>query len=468
MRRTTLVALLAAVAVAGWIMLFEREENASDDGQPVFGLDEAEILAVEIERPGEPTVRLARDGEEFVVSEGDGPGSSADSGEVDLLLRNVGSLRFERELEGIREEDLSEFGLAPPGLAIRVFPQGDSPDAQPLTAGFGDETPASGNRYLRLGDRVLVTSAFTRDNFDQSAWDLRDKRVFRLDAPAARRLRLTTGEGATVELAREAGLWRIVHPYQFAADPYEASRFASQLLDAEMAGLAPDTAEGTGDSFGLGAPRLRVGLSLAVGPQEEEISRTIQFGGESRNPPGVFARVEPDPLVFVVGKSLFDALREGAETELAKLRSLDLFRFAGFQAVTLQLRGPDGEAVFQRREGEEGREWTMETDGSLPLVVDTAAVEDLLYKLNSTDAEGLGERQLPSGGAAWTFAVTEASGDSETTTAREPETVRLTVSESGAVQALRAGDERTLVLSGEAWGELMELLAAARKPPEEP
>ena len=464
MRRTTLVALLAAVAVAGWIALFEREENASDDGQPVFGLDEAEILAVEIERPGEPTVRLIRVDEGFVVAEGEGPESSADSGEVDLLLQNVGSLRFERELEGIREEDFPEFGLAPPGLAIRVFPAGDAPDAQPLTAGFGDETPASGNRYLRLGDRVLVTSAFARDNFDRDAWDLRDKRVFRLDAPAARRLRLTTGAGQAVEVAREEGLWTIVRPYRLAADPYEASQFASRLLDAEMAGLAPGAAEEPQDSFGLGAPRLRAELSLAVGPQEEEISRTIQFGGESRTPPGVFARVESDPLVFVVGKPLFDALREGAETELASLRSLDLFRFAGFQAVTLVVRGPGGDAVFQRREGEEGREWTMETDGSLPHVVDTVAVEDLLYKLNSTEADGLGEEQLPSDGAAWTLAVTEARGDSQE---GEPETVHLTVSAAGEVQAFRAGDERTLVLSGEAWKEITDLLTAAREPPEE-
>ena len=453
--------MLAAVAVAGWIALFEREAPTADDGRPVFGLDQAEILAVEIERPGEPTVRLARVDEGFVVAEGEGPESSADPGEVDLLLQNVGSLRFEREIEGAGGADFPEFGLAPPGLAIRVFRQGDAPDAQPLTAGFGDETPASGNRYLRLGDRILVTSAFARDNFDKSAWDLRDKRVFRLETPAARRLRLTTGEGQAVEVAREEGLWTIVRPYRLAADPYEASQFASRLLDAEMAGLAADAGAAGEDPFGLNSPRLSAELELVFGAQEQVAAQTIQFGGESRTPPGVFARVESDPLVFVVGKSLFDALREGAESELASLRSLDLFRFAGFQAVTLLVRGPDGEAVFQRREGEEGREWTMEADASLPLVVDTVAVEDLLYKLNSTEADDLGEEQLPGDGAAWTLAVTEARGDSE---ASEPETVQLTVSASGEVQALRAGDERALVLSAEAWSEITGLLASARTP----
>ena len=467
MRRTTLLALLAAVAVAGWIALFEREESSTaDEGQPVFGLEEAEIVAIELERPGEPTVRMTRVDEGFIVAEGGGPGSSAASGEVDLLLQNIESLRYGREIESAGDANFSEFGLAPPGLTIRVFPRGDSPAAEPLTAGFGDETPASGNRYLRLGDRVLVVSAVARDNFDRSAWDLRDKRVFRLATPAARRLRLTTGEGTAVELAREAGIWRILHPYRFAADPYEASQFASQLLDAEMAGLAADAGAAGQDPFGLNPPRLSAELELVFGPQEQAAAHTIHFGGESRTPPGVFARIEPDPLVFVVSRPLFDALHEAAGAELESLRYLRLFRFAGFRAVALRVTSPEGEFFFERREGEEGREWTMEAGGSTSTQVDTVAVEDLLYKLNSTDADSVDAANLPEAGAEWTIAVTEQTDDGEGRT--EPETVRLSVSAAGEAHALRAGDERTLAVSAEAWRAITDLFAAARQLAEQP
>ena len=465
MRRTTLLALLAALAVAGWIALFERQEGAGDEGHPVFGLDDAAIQAVEIARPGEPTVRLEQDGEGFVVAEGDGPESAADSGEVDLFLQNVASLRFEREIEGVAEADLAGFGLDPSGLAIRVFPEsGDDP----FTARFGDETPAAGNRYLQLGERVLVTSAFARDNFDRSAWDLRDKRVFRLDTPAARRLRVTAGGEATVEIAREEGVWNILRPYRFAADPYEASEFASRLLDAEMAGVAPAPDEGEVDPFGLALPRITAELDLVAGPQEEAVSRTVHFGGESRTPPGVFARVETEPLVFVVRKPLFDALREAVETDLASLRSLGLFRFAAFRTVVLRFVTPDGETAFHRREGEEGRAWTMESGGGAPVVVDTVAVEDLLYELNSTEAENVGEANLPGDGAAWAIAVTEEIAEGGDTIETAPETVHLTVSASGEVRALRAGDDRTLVLGAEAWHEVTELFAAAGVPSNEP
>lgn len=465
MRRTTLLALFAAAAVAGWIALFEREESTQDKGHPVFGLDEAAIGAVEIARPGEPTVRLARGGEGFVVAEGDGPESAADSGEVDLFLQNVASLRFEREIEGVAEEDLAGFGLDPPGVAIRVFRESG---ADPLTARFGDETPAAGNRYLQLGERVLVTSAFARDNLDRSAWDLRDKRVFRLDTPAARRLRVSTAGGTAVEVAREEGVWNILRPYRFAADPYAASQFASQLLDAEMAGVAPGPDEGEEDPFGLASPRLTAELDLVAGPQEEAVSRTVHFGGESRTPPGVFARLGADPLVFVVRKPLFDALRDAAETDLASVRSLELFRFAAFRTVALRFTTPDGETTFHRREGEEGREWTMESGGAAPVVVGTVAVEDLLYELNSTEAENVGEASLPGDGAAWTIAVTEEVETDGGTAETEPETVHLTVSASGEVRALRAGDDRTLVVSADAWRAIADLFVSAGVPPEVP
>ena len=464
MRRTTLLALLAALAVAGWIALFEREESTDDEGHPVFGLDEAAIQAVEITRPGEATVRLARDGEGFVVAEGDGPESAADSGEADLFLQNVASLRFEREIEGVAEEDLAGFGLDPSGLSVRVFPE----SGDPLSARFGDETPAAGNRYLQLGERVLVTSAFARAGFDRSAWDLRDKRLFRLNMPAARRLRVTAEEGATVEIAREEGVWTILRPYRFAADPYEASQFASELLDAQMAGAAPEPDEGEGDPFGLASPRLTAELDLVTGPQEEAVSRTVHFGGESRTPPGVFARLGRDPQVFVARKPLFDALRDAAETGMAALRSLDLFRFAAFRTVALRFVTPDGETTFHRREGEEGREWTMESGDAAPVVVDTVAVEDLLYELNSTEAESVGEASLPGDGAAWTIAVTEEIETDGETGETGPETLHLAVSASGEVRALRSGDDRTLVLSADAWKAITDLFASAGMPPEVP
>ncbi|MCY4429044.1 MAG: hypothetical protein OXC11_01450, partial [Rhodospirillales bacterium] len=160
-------------------------------------------------------------------------------------------------------------------------------------------------------------------------------------------------------------------------------------------------------------------------------------------------------------------LHEAAETGMEDLRSLDLFRFAAFRAVALLVRSPDGELIFERREGEEDREWTMVRGDAPPVVVDTVAVEDLLYKLNSTKAEDIGGESLPATGAAWTIAVTEEIEESGEDSEADPETVRLTVTGDGEVRALRAADERTLVLGSEPWRAITELLAAAQLPPAE-
>ena len=198
------------------------------------------------------------------------------------------------------------------------------------------------------------------------------------------------------------------------------------------------------------------------GPNEQKAVRTIHFGRESRSPPGTFARIEPG-LVFIVDKPLHDALREAADTELESLRHLRLFQFAGFRAVALQVTSPGGDFLFQRREGEGGRKWTMEIGGSDRTVVDTVAVENLLYKLNSTDASGVGDGDLPQEGDEWIIAVTEEIGDIDGV-----ETVRLTVSGTGEARALRPGDERTLAVSADAWRTIASLFATARTPAAEP
>lgn len=460
MRRTTLAALLFTLVVAGWIALFERDAPDLEDGEAVFAWAEEDILAVEIERPGEPVVRLSREEDGFLVAEGDASPAPADAVEADLLLQNVTSLRFERRIEAVSDDLLADFGLGPPGLVVRVV--GETGEA---SAGFGDETPAPGNRYLLADQAVLVVPAFARGNFDKKGWDLRDKRVFRFESPAARGLRLTAA-GETVELAREAGSWRIVRPFGFAADPYEASGLATRLLDAGMLGLAPETGEDGDeeDPFGLAAPRLTAGLDLAVGPEEIAVSRTIRFGGASRTPPGVFARVAGEPLVFVVSEALVEELAESAAEGLSGLRSLRLFGFAAFRAAELRLDAPDGETVFRRVDGEAGREWTMATEAADPIPADATAVEDLLYALNSTDAEGVGGEALAETGANWTITVTEENDGSGGSAESGPESVRIAVAETGGAEARRTGDDRTLVLSAETWDEVAALLSAARTP----
>ena len=520
MNRTTAAALLAALLLGGWLFLFERGEPATGaDGEPVFGMSAEQVASVSLLRPETPAVHLERrrgaaGGEEggtsaaFAIREGGGAPEDADAAEVDLLLQNIESLRFERRLSETAALDLDAFGLAEPGLTVRVErrnARGSS--ANTVEAGFGAETPAPGNRYLRLGGGVVIVSDWSKENFDKSAWDLTDKRVFRFDTAGVRAVRISAG-GREAAIERRNGDWWIVRPYRFAADPYDASQLASKVREARMIGRArrdPATAEPGADApdpFGLAAPRLTARFEIAPGedaggegPTATETAsgetggmpppRTgvLHFGNPSDDPSGVFARIETDDgrssgkedaAVFVVAESLFDELAESVRDGLTGVRSVRLFRFSAWKVVELRLAGPEGESVFRREEGEDGgRTWTREpigprTGGAETTRAASGAMDDLLYRLNSTNAAAVTDSEAPPAGTpAWTITVREEEtplpGPDPPPPART-ETVRLSGGGEEGPQALRAGDERTLRLREADWEEITALLRSLDSP----
>ncbi len=435
MKRSTLLALLFAAAVGGWILLFEQGDPEAEEADRVFGIEVETIEEVTLARPGFPEVRLARDGDGFTVAGGNGNPAPADETEADLLLQNVASLAFERRLD---RSDSTDFGLDPAALVITVRGGG-----QARTALLGDETLAGGNRYLGFEDQVLVVPARAYQNFDRSAWDLRDLRVFR-GAPEIRELRLIADDNE-VALSRSGGDWTITAPFRLAADPFSAAQLSGQLADLRMTALA-----GGGDS-GAEAPRLRAEVTLDRGGEIE--TRTVVFGDD--RPPGVFARIEGDPLAFVVAEEPVKELEEAARTGLETIRSLRLFDFPVWLVNEAGFEGPDGEILFRRSDDGEATHWTLAGDPE-PLV--GAGVEDLLYRLISTDAEMVGDEPPAGDEPDWTIRVREED-------ASQPGTVRFWTS-GDEVEALREGDERVLVLTREAWDEIRALLDAAAEPPE--
>lgn len=527
MNRRTAAALVAALLLGAWLFLFERGEPDPDaEGEPVFGLSAEQVASVSLLRPGTPAVRLERRGGAagggpeggttggFTIREGEGTPEDADATEVDLLLQNIESLRFERRLPEADALDLDAFGLEEPDLTVRVERRNArGSDRELLEAGFGAETPAPGNRYLRLGGAVVIVSDWSKGNFDKSAWDLTDKRLFRFDGAEVRALRLSAG-GREAAIERRDGEWWIVHPYRFAADPYDASQLASKVREARMIGRArrDSSAEGgaeASDPFGFAAPRLTARFEIAPDEPGEEAGggeptagpgtesgetggpRTgaLHLGNPSDDPSGVYARietgfersssVEPDPTVFVVAESLFDELEESVRDRLTGVRSMRLFRFSAWRAVEVRLAGAAGETVFRREEDDDGGQvWRREPTGRGPGESGTAraasgAMDDLLYRLNSTNAAAVTDTEAlpapPAGTPAWTITVREGETSRP---GRDPppparaETVRFVTGPDGGAQARRSGDDLTLRLREGDWEALTTLLRTLDPPPE--
>ena len=95
-------------------------------------------------------------------------------------------------------------------------------------------------------------------------------------------------------------------------------------------------------------------------------------------------------------------------------------------------------------------------------------MDDLLYRLNSTNAAAVTDSEAPPAGTpAWTITVREEEtplpGPDPPPPART-ETVRLSGGGEEGPQALRAGDERTLRLREADWEEITALLRSLDSP----
>ncbi len=434
-KRGTLLALAFAAAVGGWILLFERgEPESGDETERVFGVEADEIDEITLTRPGLPEVRLRRGAEGFLVASGDRDPVPADPAEADSLLQNVAALGFTRTLEAGSNAD--DFGLDPPALRLGVT-AGD----ETWSAAFGDETLTGGSRYLRFQDAALLTPAHSFRNFDRSAWDLRDLRVFRGD-PAVRGMRLRAGDREAA-LVREGGDWSIAVPFRIAADPFSASQLAGTLADLRMLALA--------EGETIETPRLVAEIDLDRGDGETG-TRAVVFGAD--RPPGVLAQVVGDPLAFVVAAEPVEELEDALGSGLESIRSLRLFDLPVWQVDEMRFESDDAEIAFLRTEDEEATVWTL-ADGESP--PDSGAVEDLLHRLSRTEAEAVG------GAPADALVDPDWIVRLRREDASEPATVRFQVGPE-RVQALRDGDERVLLLPRGEWDGIRALLDAARPP----
>src|SRR3972149_462989 len=289
----------ATLYFAGYIYWFEREPVSDAVGEEVFGVEGESIDRIEIRRRGAggPVV-LEREGEKGwrLVSP---VAAEADEGEVDLLLQNLATMRFERVVAQASSVKLADFGLEPPRIEVRFRTK----DGTSRSLAFGCDTPTPSNQYARRdgGEDILVVASHLSLNFDKSGWDLRDKAVFALEgAPEANRIEIARPEGKLV-LVKEGGLWFVAEP-RSRADRNRAAGIASRVRGAEMKEIVSET-PGALETYGLDAPSRRVRIEF-----EGEGSPAVELEiGESRDS-DYYARTPAREQVFVLAPDLVGEL----------------------------------------------------------------------------------------------------------------------------------------------------------------
>jgi hypothetical protein len=443
LKRTTLAAAAVLALLAGYIYWFEREPVAEDEGEKVFDVEEDSIERVElrraadtepvvVEREGETGWRLASPVE-----------AKADGEEVDLLLQNLATMRFDRVVAQASSVKLSDFGLDPAKLEVR-FRTKEGAEGGLF---FGSDTPTPSKQYARRdgGEDILVVEAHLSLNFDKSGWDLRDKAVFALQgAPEANRIEIERPQGKLV-LSKEGALWFVAEP-RSRADKNRAAGIASRIRGAEMKEVVSETQSELA-AFGLDAPSRRVRIELeSGGPLELEIGQAKESDFYARTP----AREQ----IFVLDSDLVSEL----DAPLEEIQSKKLFDYTTFAAKTIVIEEKGAATrTLERQDSTEDKKW-RQTQPEPARDLDKTKVEDLLYALNGATGTLVAavSKEEPD------LKITVTSGDPPI---EEAVSVR---KRADGVEVERAGETVAVKLSLDAWKDIeskLKLSAEAEATP---
>jgi hypothetical protein len=368
----TLVVALVAIGLGAYIYFVEskRDTEAKPDKEKALAFAREKVKEIHLQRAGGDAVRVVREGQAWRVTE---PlVAEADTGEVEGVLGTLEGLSVDEVIEA--GAPLAEFGLEPPARVLRLQAEG----ATPVELHVGGRTPDGASVYARrpAEARVFTLPSYVEGSLDKKAFDLRDRRVLKVQRDAVRGLRVSGPEAFSLERRGES--WAFTAPLATPAGrwPMDALLGVVESLRFEgIVGESPAPAEL--QALGLEPPAWTVEVSVADAPPQ-----VLQLGG--RTPDGkVNARVAGRPQVVTIAPALADDLAKG----MGELRAKRLLDVATYEVTKLDIATPAGTRTLTRStrvdaEGVPIYDWKRQ-DGQVVL---TNTVQDALFLVGGVEA----------------------------------------------------------------------------------
>lgn len=451
--RTTIVAAIFLAALGAYIYFYEREpiQDTDSEQERVFEVEPDSFIEIEVRRLEEDALKVTKDNDSWRIL--DPVEAPADSTEVESLARNIAELERGRYVAEGEDIDLEEFGLAEPEIRVGFKTEDDETITDLLV---GNETPTGTNRYAKLAteNKIFVISSYLKDNFDKEAWDLRDKKVLHFSTDTVARVSLKGPENDVTLAKVNEDLWNVTTPSLCRADRYRASSLVSRFETAKMEEIVSESPDDL-RTYGLDPATYEVSIEL-----EEGSAARLQVGDENNGK--YYARDVDRPLVFLVASSIVDDINKDA----SEYRSKRLFEYATYQVTKFQIASADGpDRVYVKRQDEENEEqearWAETSPESREW--DRSRVEDLLYKINGTDAEDFMDPQPTQDLASFGLdqpAYTITVWSKEETTVEE---VAIGKPDGEYVYAHRKGDDPLLKIETSKWEEIEKLMDFSRE-----
>ncbi|HTU99334.1 MAG TPA: DUF4340 domain-containing protein [Luteitalea sp.] len=373
--RSTLILLVLAAALGGYIWFVEREGTTSDDepkAERVFAsLDQDAIAAL--------TVKAAN-GDETSLKKGNAGWTiespiqvPADASEVSGVTSNLATLDITRVIDE-KPASLEPFGLESPRISLTFTAKGPA-----RTLLLGAKTTTGGDVYAKLADapRVFLVPSFLEQSFDRTTFQLRNKTIVNVERDTIDRVAVIGAPG-TIELRKDGDSWRLVQPLQARADGAEVGTLLTRLTAGQMQAIVAEQ-PATLDTYGLQPARTTV-TATAGGRTVAQ----VLVGGASGE--AVHAKDAARPMVFTVEKSLADDLQRGVDA----YRSKDVFAFRMFNLTRLVVTRGTAARTFEKKKSGDGKDATDTWAQTSPVDagVKAATIEDVASRLSTLRAEG--------------------------------------------------------------------------------
>ncbi len=449
MRVNPLVAAVVVLALLGGAVWYTRENPPADqDAAPkIVDVEEDAVTRVMLRKRGEDPVELVRgaDGEWAFGGDTKIP---ADESAIGTLVASLASLNAER-LVSDAVVDWEPYDLDEPEFAVGYGLEEGGGEIL-----FGRETPTRSGVFARLRDdpRLFTVYSYNKSAFEKSVYDLRDKRLLRLEESTISEIRVDTS-GRALRFVREDGAWRIAHPIEARADEFTVNDLSRAVRTAQMTEVL--TEESDSREFPFARPLATVTVTDGKGSHELVVAQT--GGSDPSQDATYYARSSHLPGVFGVSSTLAESL----DKEVSEFRDMNLFGFGYDDPARVEVRaGSDTVTVVRAADL-----WQLESDGGRE--VEGEAVQTLLDRLRGlTATEIRSDRAADQARYGLDDPAIEASvtpaGDNE-----ETERVRVSSPDEAPVYAARASEPATFVVERAVVENIVRSVEAIVRGPED-
>ncbi len=364
---------VVVLVVLGSFVLYTRQNppSALDLAPSVLDVDEEDFKRLTLKKAGGDPVVAVKDLDGNWVF-GEGNTIASDDTSIRLIVSSLVTLKADRIVtEGVL--DWAPYALDNPDLSVAFELEEGSGELQ-----FGKETPTGSGIFVRLKDdpRLFTVFSYNRSSFDKSLFDLRDKRLLKLDEESIREVSIKTDKHQ-IGFSKVENTWQISKPLKLRADKFTVRDLVRVVRTAEMTAVLEEGDRGGKYSFSK--PLATVQVTDNSGSHEIVVVKDEEM---------FYASSSRHEGVYEVSSTVALSLEKSVED----FRSKKIFDFGYLDPVQVEVQDGERKVLLTRA----AQEWLLKSDNNRK--VSGELVQTLLDGLRNLTATSYPSDQASSQG----------------------------------------------------------------------